>query len=66
MGMKIPKSEEQLIEDPFLILGYGINAYFDMMRELAQMFLIITLFFIPVYMWYLSNNFLHTDSGNPM
>jgi len=31
MGMKVPHSEDELIENPFLILGFGINAYFDMM-----------------------------------
>ena len=55
MGMKVPNSETELIENPFLILGYGINAYFDMMLQLCEMFLIITVFFIPVYIWYAGN-----------
>lgn len=67
MNMKVPRSEDDLIENPFLILGYGINAYFDMMRELSNMFVAITLFFIPVYMWYKGNpaHALEKDSLNP-
>jgi len=67
MGMKVPHSEDELIEDPFLILGFGINAYFDMMLELCEMFVIISLFFIPVYMWYSGNkeSALNTKEMNP-
>ena len=67
MGMKVPKSEGQLIDDPFLVLGYGINAYFDIMRELCLMFLTITAFFIPVYMWYKYNpqQALKSSAANP-
>jgi len=67
MKMKVPKSEDELIEDPFLILGYGINAYFDMMRELSNMFIAITIFFIPVYGWYKGNEAgaLERQSFNP-
>mmetsp|Transcript_5223 Transcript_5223/g.8087 ORF Transcript_5223/g.8087 Transcript_5223/m.8087 type:complete len:188 (-) Transcript_5223:2954-3517(-) len=49
MNIKMPKSENQLIEDPFLILGYGVNAYFDIMLALSYMFLTIAIFCIPVY-----------------
>lgn len=68
MHMKVPKSEDELIENPFLILGYGINAYFDMMRELCNMFMTITVFFLPVFMWYKGNkaNALVSESFNPM
>jgi len=67
MGIKVPKSEEQLIEDPFLILGYGINAYFDVMFQLCLMFFTISLFFIPVFSWYKYNpqRALASESPNP-
>ena len=63
----MPKSENQLIEDPFLVLGYGINAYFDIMFQLALMFLTITAFFIPVYIAYNGNKqqALASSSPNP-
>ena len=45
----MPKSEAKAIDEPYLILGYGINAYFDIMIDLATVCAIITLFMIPVY-----------------
>lgn len=67
MHMKVPKTEDEIMENPFLILGYGINAYFDVMRELSNMFIAITIFFIPVYSWYKGNSAhaLETTSLNP-
>ena len=55
MNIKLPKSESQLIEDPFLLLGYGLNAYFDIMVALSYMCLIITLFLSPVIYGYAHN-----------
>jgi hypothetical protein len=54
LGMKMPKSEEQLKEDPFLILGYGINAFFDILLSLCIMFISITIFSLPIYYIYSS------------
>lgn len=31
MDIPIPKSEETLANDPFLLLGYGVNSYFDIL-----------------------------------
>ena len=28
LGVKIPESEQGLLEQPFLMAGYGVNAYF--------------------------------------
>ena len=28
MDVKMPKGEHEVTEDPFLVLGYGVNAYF--------------------------------------
>ena len=55
MQIKMPKSESQIIEDPFLILGYGVNAYFDIMLSLVYLCLTVTLFVIPLY-WVYSQN----------
>jgi hypothetical protein len=60
MGLKKMMAEEEhhedeIVNNPFLILGFGINAYFDMMLELCHMFLVISVFFIPVFMWYSGN-----------
>ena len=47
------KTDQLLEEDPFLMLGYGMNSYFDVMKQLMGMFAVTTLFLAPV-MWYLS------------
>ena len=52
MDLKLPKNEHTLMEEPFLILGYGINAYFDIMMSLSIMCLVITAFLLPVYYIY--------------
>eukprot|EP00355_Strombidium_rassoulzadegani_P007408 CAMPEP_0168620868 /NCGR_PEP_ID=MMETSP0449_2-20121227/7377_1 /TAXON_ID=1082188 /ORGANISM="Strombidium rassoulzadegani, Strain ras09" /LENGTH=1171 /DNA_ID=CAMNT_0008661923 /DNA_START=74 /DNA_END=3586 /DNA_ORIENTATION=+ len=56
MGIKMPDSENQLIEEPFLMLGYGINAYFDIMLSLCLMFFSITLFCLPLYYMFAYND----------
>jgi hypothetical protein len=68
MGLHLSKHEDEIIENPFLILGFGINAYFDMMLQLCEMFVIITIFFLPVFFWYSNNveNALATHEWNPI
>lgn len=44
-----------LNENPFLYLGYGVNAYFNIMLNLSKMFAMITLFCIPLYAVYSGN-----------
>ena len=46
--LKQPKSEEVLEEDPFLYLGYGVNAYFGVMMHMVRMFACITIFVLPM------------------
>lgn len=55
LGIKIPESEEQLVQDPFLMLGYGVNAYFDIMFSLVIMYTCITIFCLPIFHAYASN-----------
>jgi hypothetical protein len=55
LELKKPKSDEMLNENPFLYLGYGVNAYFNVMLNLSKMFAMITLFCIPLYMVYSGN-----------
>jgi len=55
MKMKIPKSDSMCQSDPFLLLGYGINAYFDIMISLAMMCFMVTLFMTPVMAIYAGN-----------
>lgn len=56
MDIKIPKSETQLIKEPFLMLGYGVNAYFDMLYSLMWMCIICSFACIPLYKFYSYND----------
>ena len=53
MDMDLP---EENIEDPFLLSGYGINAYFDVLKVLSSMFLIISLFTLPAIAIYVQGS----------
>lgn len=56
MQLKISKNEKEMLKDPFLVLGYGINSFFDIMHSLAFMMLFITIFMIPVMSIYAFND----------
>jgi hypothetical protein len=57
LHLKTPKGEEAIEEDPFLILGYGINSYFDILLNLFWMFTFITIFCIPIYIIFAQNRY---------
>ena len=44
--------EVQNDEDPFSFMGYGVNAYFDFLRSLANLFFMMTVFSIPLFIIY--------------
>ena len=52
LEIKMPKSDSQIDSEPFILLGYGVNAFFDIMESLMFMFLCITLFSMPMYYVY--------------
>jgi hypothetical protein len=52
MDMRMPKSDMMLEEDPFLRLGFGMNAYFDTLRYLMFMMLFIFVCIMPVMYLY--------------
>mgnify|MGYP001016137964 CR=1 FL=1 len=54
------KEHSKEIQDPFEVYGFGIVAYFDLLRYLLLMFLIINLMFIPVFVMYYSKNVMAT------
>jgi hypothetical protein len=43
---------EENIDDPFLQLGYGVNAYYQILASLAKMFFWMFLFCIPLFYIY--------------
>ena len=53
LALRNSKTDALLEEDPFLMLGYGMNSYFDVMKQLMAMFALITVILVPP-MWQLS------------
>jgi hypothetical protein len=54
LNIKIPKAEKDIEDEPFVMLGYGVNAYFNILKYLGIMFFMISLFSIPIYTIYSS------------
>ena len=48
MDIKMPESDRDVIDDPFIILGYGVNSYFDIMWFMMRMFIFLSIFMLPV------------------
>mmetsp|Transcript_27490 Transcript_27490/g.19867 ORF Transcript_27490/g.19867 Transcript_27490/m.19867 type:complete len:107 (+) Transcript_27490:209-529(+) len=55
-GAKYDEPVEQQVwdedEDPINILGYGICSYFDMIKNLVKIFVVLTILNIPLMYWY--------------
>jgi len=32
LNLKLPSTEKRIVKEPFLLLGFGINSYFDVME----------------------------------
>ena len=58
LKIKIPKSELELQKEPFLMLGYGINSYFDNLLSLMYLFIILTVVVSPLLYIFSSNEVL--------
>ena len=55
LDLPAPENDEEIEEDPFLLLGYGLNAYFDVLVSAMNMFLVLSIASAPL-LWYYSNN----------
>jgi hypothetical protein len=55
LDLPLPENDEEIEEDPYLLLGYGLNAYFDVLMSAVWMFLVLTVASMPLYYFY-SNN----------
>ena len=42
--------DQAMEDDPFLLMGYGINAFFDLLLSLMKLCFVITIFCTPLYM----------------
>jgi hypothetical protein len=52
LELKVPKSDLQLEENPFLLLGYGMNSYLKIMVQLTVMCFMICFITVPLMMTY--------------
>lgn len=48
LGLKMPKSDREIEEDPFLLFGYCTNAFFDLLLSLTCMFISVFVFCLPI------------------
>lgn len=49
MNMSMPENDKLVEDDPFLLLGYGINSFFDLMYSLFWFSVFVTIFMMPLY-----------------
>ena len=61
LDIRMPKSEIKLEEDPYLRLGFGMNAYFDTLKILIYSMLFICIFTIPNMHIYSEGNGIKED-----
>lgn len=60
MDLRVSKSDQLIEEDPYLLLGYGMNSYFQIMLNLMCMMLIASLFAVPLMMRFAEFDALRT------
>ena len=48
LGIKVPKSDQRVDKDPYLLLGYGMNSYFTVMIQLMWLCILICVAAIPL------------------
>lgn len=48
LGLKVPKSDVRIDKDPYLLLGYGMNSYFQVMLQLMWLCILICVAAIPL------------------
>ena len=63
LDMSVPKSDLRIEEDPYLQLGYGMNAYFQIVLQLMCMVFCIMLVTVPMMMIYSTHEGLIAEPG---
>lgn len=63
MKFHYPKAELRAEEDPFLLLGYGMNSYLTIMLELTVLTFLISLVTIPLMLTFSTFNALSDFPG---
>ena len=54
LDLTVPKSDQRLLEDPYLRLGYGMYSYFEIMRQLMILMSLLMVLSIPLMCAYAS------------
>jgi len=49
LGVKMLENEIHVEDDPYLVLGYGVNTYFEILGQLSTMFSFIFLLILPIF-----------------
>lgn len=52
LGLKIPDSEQNISHNPYMLCGFGVNSYFDILNYMSIMMMCITIFAIPLFYMY--------------
>lgn len=52
LGLKPPENEQNLQEDPYLILGYGVNAYMEIVAGFGKLYCALTFITLPLMLLY--------------
>ena len=52
MDIELTQSEMELEENPLLVLGFGINAYFNIIKQMLYMMMFICLVNLPLFYIY--------------
>jgi len=61
MDIPLPENDRDVAEDPFILLGYGINSFFDLMSQLFWFAIFVTIFFTPLMVEFSKHNGLHLE-----
>ena len=64
LEMKVPMSEQRLLDDPYLRLGYGMHSYFQVLLQLMCLMLMIMVLSVPLMITYSTfDAFKNHDTG---
>lgn len=60
------KAPRENLKDPYLIMGYGVNAYFQILASLARMFFWVFIFTLPLLYIYGNSRFYEGQKSFPI
>lgn len=52
LKVPIPENDTDANESPFVMVGYGINAYFEILHSMMNMMIVLTCICLPIYFIY--------------